>query len=78
VLRRIRNQYQHEVCEVVRDLRGRTQSETFLRRQDVHHIELEYLVRQPLELSALTYALRDGKKHELPIVPQFLAQPIEH
>jgi hypothetical protein len=47
VLRRIRNQYLREVCEEVRDLRGRTQSETFLRHQDVHHIELEYLVLQP-------------------------------
>ena len=44
---RSRNQYQREVCEVERDPRGRTLSEQFQLRLDVHHIEHEYLERQP-------------------------------
>ena len=77
-LHRNRNQYRHEAYVAVLGLHDRTQNVQFLLRQDVHHIELECLLRQLLTLSALTYALRVGTKHVLQVVLQFLAQQVGH
>ena len=78
VLLQNRNRYPHEEYEEVLGLHGKTLSVTFLRHPNVHHTELEFLVRQLLTLFAFPYALRDGMKHELLTALQFLVRLIAH